>query len=412
MTREEDQSMAPTESMFRSEHPIFARRELLDIEHVPNEERIVGRDEQIRDVVSALNPGVNGHSPTNIVVYGKTGTGKSLVAKHVSESARRRAQSQGISLGTAYVDCSESNTETQASRTIARSMNLPEETDVTIPMQGVGTTYLYGRLWEILDELYDVAVIILDEIDKLGSDDILMQLSRAGESGKLSSCKVGIIAISNKISYKDQMNERVKSSLRERELIFPPYDANQLRQIMQERSDAFRDGVLTDDVIPLSAAFAAQEHGDARKALDILRNAGELAANQGDEMVTEKHVRDARERADVDRFRDLMSGQPPQAQLVILALASLHSESPEETPKIPTMDIYNRYQNLAEQNDSNVNSYQRVVDLLKEQSFLDILGHELRANGRAKGRTMVFYLLEDVDVVYSALNDDLVQIVE
>ncbi|MDB2253557.1 cell division control protein Cdc6, partial [Halorubrum ezzemoulense] len=163
------------------------------------------------------------------------------------------------------------------------------------PLSGLSTNVYYDRLWQILDSLHDVVIIILDEVDKLQENNVLMQLSRAGEAGKIDSCKVGILAISNKISFKDSLDERVLSSLQEREFIIPPYDANQLREIMRHRQDAFREGALTDDVIPLAAAFAAQENGDDRKALDILRNAGELAKDDDSEVVQEEHVRNARE---------------------------------------------------------------------------------------------------------------------
>jgi len=102
------------------------------------------------------------------------------------------------------------------------------------------------------------------------------------------------------------VNERVKSSFQHKELFFKPYDANQLREIMFNREDAFQDGVLSEDVIPLSAAFAAQEHGDARKAIDILRHAGEVAYEAGAEQVTEEHVRQAQQHAEKDRFRELV----------------------------------------------------------------------------------------------------------
>ena len=123
-----------------------------------------------------------------------------------------------------------------------------------------------------------------------------MQLSRAGEAGKLTRCKIGT-SISNKIRYKDRMDERVKSSLCEREFVFPPYNATQLEKIMAARKDAFHGGVLEDSVIPRSAALAAREHGDARKAIDILRYAGEIAQTTSAANVREKFVIEARERA-------------------------------------------------------------------------------------------------------------------
>jgi len=198
-------------------------------------------------------------------------------------------------------------------------------TDVKIPDKGLSTSTYYKRLSGVLDTQFEVVLIILDEVDKLDDDDILMQLSRAGEAGKLESCKIGVIGISNKIKYKDRMDERVKSSLCEREFVFPPYDANQLRDIMQARSDAFKDGVLDSSVIPRAAALAAREHGDARKAIDILRYAGEIAQSTGNETVREEYVVQARERAETDRFRELIRGRHLTHGTFCRRLQSLHS---------------------------------------------------------------------------------------
>jgi cell division control protein 6 len=308
-----------------------------------------------------------------------------------------------VSIGGAYVDCGQSTTEVQALVSLGRELNHPG-TDIEIPGSGLGTDTYYQRLWTILDERFDVALMILDEIDKLANDNILLQLSRAGEAGKIDSCKIGIIAISNKISYKDRLDERIKSSLQEREHIFPPYDAKQLRMIMQNRRDAFHDDVLSEDVIPLCAAFAAQEHGDARKALDILRYAGEVALDRGESEVREEHVREGRDLADVNRFHDLLKGQPTQAKIAVLALSELVTARGES--KITSNDIYSRYCTIADQLDAKTISRRRILDLLDEQAFLDILGKELKGRGRAEGSTNLYYLLEEPETVRSAILQD------
>jgi cell division control protein 6 len=398
-----DEPGTEPDPIFRLDNPIFSRKELLEIDHVPQEDRIVGRDEEMQWLANALNPALVGNNPRNVMIYGKTGTGKSLVAKNISKRAIREGNRQDVSIGGAYVDCGQSTTEVQALVSLGRELNHPG-TDIEIPGSGLGTDTYYQRLWTILDERFDVALMILDEIDKLANDNILLQLSRAGEAGKIDSCKIGIIAISNKISYKDRLDERIKSSLQEREHIFPPYDAKQLRMIMQNRRDAFHDDVLSEDVIPLCAAFAAQEHGDARKALDILRYAGEVALDRGESEVREEHVREGRDLADVNRFHDLLKGQPTQAKIAVLALSELVTARGES--KITSNDIYSRYCTIADQLDAKTISRRRILDLLDEQAFLDILGKELKGRGRAEGSTNLYYLLEEPETVRSAILQD------
>ncbi|OYR75609.1 cell division control protein Cdc6, partial [Halorubrum sp. E3] len=246
---------------------------------------------------------------------------------------------------------------------------------------------------------------ILDEIDKLDDDAILMQLSRAGEAGKITDCKLGVVGISNKIQYKDRMDERVKSSLCEREFVFPPYDANQLREIMQARADAFHDDVLEPSTVPRAAALAAREHGDARKAIDILRYAGEIAQSNGEPTVREEFVTQARERAETDRFRELIRGSTPHSRYVLQALALLSLSSGRQDG-FRTSRVYEIYENICRQEGSDSLSLRRVRDLLKEHAFLDIIEQSKHSGGSAEGSYTKHQLLEDPSVVKEVLTED------
>jgi len=233
-----------------------------------------------------------------------------------------------------------------------------------------------------------------------------MQLSRAGEAGKVDSCKIGVIGISNKIKYKEQqLNERVKSSLCEREFVFPPYDVDQLNDIMQARKDAFRDGVLEDGVIPKAAALAAREHGDARQSIDILRYAGEIAQSEGAEKVTEDFVVDARERAEIDRFRELIRGSTPHSRYVLQALTILSLDEETDDDGHRTSRIYDVYEQVCRQEGADALSLRRVRDLLKEHAFLDITEQSRRSGGSAEGSYTNHKLLEDPQVVRDVLAD-------
>jgi cell division control protein 6 len=390
--------------LFTRADPIFANKELLEISHLPGEGRIVGRDDEISALAAAVNPAIFGQSPSNVLIYGKTGTGKSLCAKYVSQRLVETAGEESVTATFAYVDCAQDTTETQAVQTIAEAVNDADETDVRIPDKGLSTSTYYKRLWRILDRLYDVVLVILDEIDKLNDDDILMQLSRAGEAGKISACKLGVVGISNKIQYKDRMDERVKSSLCEREFVFPPYDANQLRAIMDARSDAFRDGVLDASTVPRAAALAAREHGDARKAIDILRYAGEIAQSTGSTTVKEEFITQARERAETDRFRELVRGSTPHSRYVLQALATLSLSARRETG-FRTSRVYEVYGDICTQQGSDSLSLRRVRDLLKEHAFLDIIEQSKHSGGSAEGSYTKHQLLEDPEVVRDVLTE-------
>ena len=388
--------------LFDSGHRIFSNKDLLKTGHVPEADRIVGRDEEISKLAKRLNGAVHGYSPENVMIYGKTGTGKSLVSRHVCERAQN-ATEEDVDIGVAYIDCAEDDTETQAVSSLAAKLNDESVTDISVPHTGLSTSKYYKLLWKTLDTQFDSAIIILDEVDLMDDDSVLMKLSRAEEAGKID-CSIGVLAISNKIQYVNNLNERVKSSFQHKELFFKPYDANQLREIMLNRRDAFQDGVLSEDVIPLAAAFAAQEHGDARRAIDILRHAGEVAYEDDAEKVREEHVRQAQQHAEKDRFRELVNGAPTQAKAALLALTELTINSADDA--FLTSRVYDQYEQICTHLDVDTLSVRRFRDIVKEQAFLGVVEIEKINKGSAGGIHLQNRLIEDPQVVRETILED------
>ena len=384
---------------------IFQDRKLVRVGHVPDLERVVGRDDEIDAIGRALAPAVRGGPPETTIIYGKTGTGKSLVARCVCREAHGRATENGFTFAYAYVDCSDYGTETQASRQMARELQAGLDDSVeerSIPRKGIGAADYRDISWELLDDGdVDAFVVILDEVDKLDGDDLLRSISRARESGKADSF-IGAVCISNKIEYRERLSERVDSSLQDNELVFDPYDATQLEAVLNRRRDAFADGVLSDGVIPKTAALAAREHGDARKAIDMLYEAGRLAETERADHVTEAHVDAALEQADINRFQKLVSGQPPHVKHILRALALLTEQSDRQ--QFRTAEVYDTYQRIVEQVDASPLSYDRVQRLLKEQAFLGVTESEHTGGGHGEGSYRVHRLLRSPDIVTKGLD--------
>ncbi|MFC6954922.1 hypothetical protein [Halorubellus litoreus] len=163
-----------------------------------------------------------------------------------------------------------------------------------LPATGLPPSEVYNRMWDVLDGYEDTVIIVLDEVDSIGSkDELLYKLSRAEKERDLTDTEISVIGISNNLSFRDKLDPRVQSSLCERELQFSTYDAGELQAILRDRADtAFKPNALDDGVIPYCAALVASESGDARKALDLLYEAGQIARANDADVVTEAHVRD------------------------------------------------------------------------------------------------------------------------
>jgi cell division control protein 6 len=377
---------------------IFANRELLNIDHVPEENRIVGRDEHISELADEVGPAVTGNPPNSVILYGKTGSGKSLVANHVMERAQNEADRRDNRLATVTVDCAQAKGEADTIQTIADSIN-PAVSGVKVPTRGISTNEYYNRLWQILDREYDSALITLDEVDQLDDDNVLLLLSRAREASKVD-VPIGIISISNKVNFRDQMTERVKSSLGHNEFIFDPYDGQQLRQILENRRDAFQEDVLNSGVIPKTAALAAQRHGDARKAIRLLRHAGDYARNNDIGEVKEGHLELAQEQAEVERLKELIAGLPPHSKYVLYALANLTEKTPADSDWFRTTVIYDVYRKVCDTEGTDHLTTDTIRGLLSELAFLEVTESNQEHGGMGKGTYKEHRLLWEPSVVF------------
>lgn len=384
--------------VFGDKANIFTNKEILQISYVPDSERIVGRDDYIKTVASNLRPATEGKDPENMIITGRTGTGKSLVSKYATRLTKWKADQDDASVGTAYIDCKSAKTETKLAQTIGSVLNDEEKTGVTFPDTGLSPDNYYHRLWKVLDTLYDTALIILDEIDKQRNyDNVLSALSRAGED-EHTDTTIGLILITNKSRWVDDLEQRTNSGFQFDKIVFPPYDKDGLTEIMNHRRDAFYDDVLDDGVIPIAAKYAAREDGDARRALDILRNAGKLAERQNDDTVTVTHVHDAADHAEREEVSELIGDEPKQSLATLLALATLTKQTEDSDFNIP--QVYDTYAAVTDTTpELDTLSERRMRDILQDLDFYEIVGIQKQNGGFQRGQVTTIRLIYDVDAV-------------
>lgn len=428
-----------------SGEPIFENKEVLRPSYTPRQ--LPHREEQINNMATILVTALRGETPSNILIYGKTGTGKTASAKFVSEELENTSEKYEVPCDVQYINCEVTDTQyrvlaqlantfieeneqyidqrlTELEELCERASETPSSLSETsfdsvteieeeiqsleddrdelesVPMTGWPTDRVYSTFFEAVEYDERVVVIMLDEIDKLvekSGDDTLYNLSRM--NSELENSRVSIIGISNDLKFTDFLDPRVKSSLGEEEIVFPPYDATQLKDILQHRAEvAFKTGSLSDDVIPLCAAFAAQEHGDARRALDLLRTAGELAERDRTDSIEEAHVRRAQEKIELDRVVEVVRTLPTQSKLVLYAIILLERQG---VRNINTGEVFNIYKRLCAEIDVDVLTQRRVTDLISELDMLGIVNAVVVSKGRY-GRTKEMGLsvpLEDTETI-------------
>jgi cell division control protein 6 len=359
-----------------SSNRIFKNRDVLRHTYTPD--HLPHRDEQINTLASILAPALRYETPSNILIYGKTGTGKTATVKFVARQLEEMSLKLNVRCIVHYINCELIDTQYRVFASIANALGK------NIPMTGLPTDHVYEEMKKALDLRKQTVIIVLDEIDKLvkKGDEALYNLTRI--NAELKNAKVSIIGISNDLKFKSYLDPRVISSLSEEEIVFPPYNAEQLKDILQQRAElAFYDGVLDDDVIPFCAALAAQEHGDARRALDLLRVSGEIAEKEGAERVTKEHVKKAVKKIESDHIAETVRTLPTQSKVLLFGMIVL-TESGYR--KFTTGEVYAVYRNLCRRLGLDVLTQRRISDLISELDMLGIINSIVISKGRY-GRT-------------------------
>jgi cell division control protein 6 len=374
---------------------IFVNRELLSPDYVP--QTLPFREEQLTKLASILSVSLKNERPNNVFIYGLTGTGKTAAVKLVFKKLKEKADEIKANVVAVYVNTRQKDTEYRVLAEVLDSLG------VKVPFTGLSVSELHNRLFKAVQNKGSITIVALDEIDylvKKHSDDLLYRLLRM--NSELQRGKITIVGITNDLKLIDSLDPRVKSSLGEEEIVFPPYDAEQLKKILEERARlAFREGALSPEVISLCAALAAREHGDARKALDLLRTAGEIAERNNDEKVEIRHVEMARNQLEHDTVEAIISTLPLHSKLILLATLKII----EEKGKATTGEVYSKYLDLVKKLGIEYITSRRATDIISELDMLGILDARVTSRGRY-GKTKTITLQTSKEAVLKALLKD------
>ncbi len=384
----------------QNRHNLIKYSKILQTTYIPD--TLPHRKDKIDAIVEIIAPALNGDKPSNILVIGKTGTGKTAVMNYIGKELKK-ADPQQENVCYIYINCEVNDTAYGILYSI--SNQIKKELNNKIPFTGWSLDKIFATLTEIIDGENKVFVVVLDEIDRSiqkNGDDIFYYLTTINEV--LNNSRVSIIGITNNAKFTELLSPKIKSRLGEEKLVFPPYDVEQLKDILYNRASlAFDEGVLEDDVIPYCAALSAQEMGDARRALELMRISAEIAERTDSSKVTVAHVRSARSKIEVDAIVEVIKTLTIQSKILLMGIIR---NTEEKISPMTTGDAYSSYKSICETIGQSVLSQRRITGLIQELDMLGIIHARIKSYGRT-GRTKEIELCIPPDIINMVKNDDI-----
>jgi cell division control protein 6 len=268
-----------------------------------------------------------------------------------------------------------------------------------VPFTGLSISEAIDRILQLVQENKLHVILVIDEIDAFvdkNGDEILYTFTRANQ--RLKGGFVTLIGISNRDDFKEKLDPRVRSSLSEEEIVFHGYTIEQLGKILQQRSElAFNTGAITAGAINLCAVIAGKDHGDARKAIDLLRVAAELAERDGAGSVQENHIRQAQEQIERDITYDILKNSTMHSKLVLLAVMRSGSGF--------TGEVYTKYSTLCQEIEQEPLTQRRLTQIIGELKQQGLVDSGVISQGRY-GRSQRIKLTVPPAKLQKALQDD------
>lgn len=376
---------------------LFKNRQVLQTKFEP--EVILHRDEELAKVTQALLPILKKSRPSNLLVYGKPGTGKTLVVSRVLSKIEKKVENSEFPIKLFYANAKDEAT------IYGLLVSLGSKLGLDLPTTGLSISIVLTKILETIKQNSINAVFVIDEIDYLAElasktgRDILYNLTRANERLRTGG-SLTLIGISNLLNFKEKLDPRVISSLSEEEVIFTSYSVDQIKEILSERiKEAFVSDAVEVAALNLCAAMAGQEHGDARRAIDFLRVAGELAEREQANTVSEDHIRRAAQKMEEEKEITALNGYPLHEKLLIVAVMRTNGAA--------TGEVYHAYKELCKTIRQKEVTQRRATQILSDIELSGLITGKIVHQGM-HGRTKKYNLTIQNETVKKAFQNDII----
>ena len=379
-----------TESLIETLHATRLSKSLvtnpdyLDDEKLPEDERAAVlkeifnrkiREKQISRIIAHLTPILDGSHPPAALVFGPTGSGKTVTLIHVLSTFQRVAEKKGIKFRYSYIDLTSPKTFFGALNEVAIALNSSNRKY----RKGIAIDHMQSRIVEGIGAFDGSLCLLIDEADNLrpNADGLLTFLGKT--LPRKVSCRLMMILLTNRLDWDKALDPRILSFLKKTDILFEPYDALDLLEILTLRVEKALDTEKVDPVaLKKVAALASRETGDARKAVELLAKAVTVAEETTGHL-TEIEVDIAEQRLEIDKTVALIRALAVQQKL---ALQACYQSLSNGFKRVSTGQTYEAYSGICDKEQVRPLTQRRFSDII---GFLDLYGL-INASVISKGR--------------------------
>lgn len=398
---------------------IFTDREVLSDTYTPD--GIQGRSEAKERYRDMMSPAARGRKPKHCVIVGNQGSGKTVMTRHMMKAVQTHGSRNDVGITPLWISCADLSNGYQIAIKIAntalayvqqykiqdgvaskksigelmqsdykirkeplkydaeRSSRLATGKALSQPScglkSGMSEMDVYTKMHYILNLIGGTVILILDDIRSSmdGISQLFFQLSRAESAGNVHNTKIGTVSLTHDVDLTSTLADDVKSSLHPRELRLTEYSGEDIYEILTSRaSKSLREDSYNGNVLMKCSRLAMKNSGgDARFAINLLRNAGDIAEENGQWEITELHVTEAVMEVEATKITTKLSTMPESAADILYAL-TIVTKRDSENPKIS--DIYSEFKTLTrEYTGAKTITKRRVREHLKTLSEENII---------------------------------------
>ena len=362
---------------------VKGQRQALEPGFVPD--RLPHREKEAEQLAEIISPSLKNFKPSNVIIFGKPGVGKTSVVKFVESEIYKAIQSR-LDVKIKLIDVNCGIVDNPYGVLLAVGDGLLETWEEKLPFTGWPLDKLYSTVLDKVKNFAGIAIIVLDEIDKLvkkSGDSVLYQLLRINEV--TNEGRVCLLGISNDLRFTEYLDPRVKSRLIEETMVFNPYNASQIYDILRDRSlyAGIADSI-DESAMKTCAALAAQEHGDARRAIDMLRIAVELTEKGSEKRILDDTIYEAKKKLERDVVVETVSTLPLHSKLVLFSISLIDEIKSGGSSTMG--EFYDLYEKIADRMGLSGLTQRRVADIIGELTNLGLIDSKVQSFGRY-GRT-------------------------